>query len=444
MTSCRVANLSNTPCGWYSSVTNRQQRIRGAATAALPDELRELSVAVDTGLLVCPECQRAFKGKRGLAQHRRGKHPEEYHLENVPQPRKKARWDQEELFILAKTELALRRSGVKFINQALLEVTPGRTLEAIKGTRKSRKYQELLDSLQQESDSGEPPEIERNLERERPVFGLGENEDIPNSDPPPADTNDGWAEILRNAIQELGVPNGIDLDAITPDQPSAVTRSVLDTEYARWLPPIAKKPRNPPRRPARLANTSPRAKRRANYARVQRSFKSNRSRCARDVLSGSWEVEPSPVPMAEQEPYWRGIFECPSMEDTREPQPKGPIVWSLMAPITISDVTSAIKGMSEGAPGPDGRTLADLKAVRREELAAHFNVWLLAGYPPSALRRGETVLIEKEPGTRTPAKHRPITISDITIRCFHKILAWQLATSLPWNARQKAFWLAMV
>ena len=66
-------------------------------------------------------------------------------------------------------------------------------------------------------------------------------------------------------------------------------------------------------------------------------------------------------------------------------------------------------------------------------------MWLLAGYPPSALCRGETVLIEKEPGTRTPAKHRPITISDITIRCFHKILAWRLALSLPWNKCQKAF-----
>ena len=105
--------------------------------------------------------------------------------------------------------------------------------------------------------------------------------------------------------------------------------------------------------------------------------------------------------MAEQEPYWHGIFECPSMEDIREPHPKGPIVWGLMTPMTTSDVTSAIKGMSEGAPGPDGRTLGDLKTVRQEELAAHFNVWLLAGYPPSALRRRETALIEKEPGTRT-------------------------------------------
>ena len=82
--------------------------------------------------------------------------------------------------------------------------------------------------------------------------------------------------------------------------------------------------------------------------------------------------------MVGKEPYWRGIFENPSIDDTRDPQPKGPIVWGLMALIMTSDVTSAIKGMSDGAPWPDGRTLGDLKVVRREELAAHFNVWLVA------------------------------------------------------------------
>ena len=137
----------------------------------------------------------------------------------------------------------------------LLQVTPGRTLESIKEMHKSQKYRKLLDSLQQESDSSEPPE----LEHVRPVSDAGEPEDIPLSNEGlPAETNNGWAEALRITIQELGVPDGMDLDGITPGQPTAVTRSVLDTEYARWLPPIAKPSRNPPRRPARPANINPR------------------------------------------------------------------------------------------------------------------------------------------------------------------------------------------
>lgn len=38
-----------------------------------------------------------------------------------------------------------------------------------------------------------------------------------------------------------------------------------------------------------------------------------------------------------------------------------------------------------------------------------------------------------------PEKHRPITILDITIRCFHKILARRCEKDLTWNTRQKAF-----
>ena len=105
----------------------------------------------------------------------------------------------------------------------------------------------------------------------------------------------------------------------------------------------------------------------------------------------------------------------------------------------MDDVSRAVKGMSDGAPGPDGRTLNDLKALWREEVAAHFNVWLLAGYQPSPLRHGETVLITIEAGANSPEKHRPITISDIIFQCFHKVLASRLEATLPWNPRQTAF-----
>ncbi|KAL9976766.1 hypothetical protein ACROYT_G014096 [Oculina patagonica] len=195
---------------------------------------------------------------------------------------------------------------------------------------------------------------------------------------------------MRDAIEDLGVPDGIDIHSIVPGQPTAMTKAALDAEYIRWLPPLVRtRPRPPGRR--QRNNFSSRARRRAAYARTQRSFKKNRKRCAWDVLSGLWKEEPSPVPMAQQEP----------------------------------------------APGPVDRTLNDLKDVWREELAAHFNLWLLADFPPAALRRGETVLISKESGTQ--GKHRLITLSDITIRCFHRVLAKRMEKDLPWNTRQKAF-----
>ena len=380
---------------------------------------------------------------RGLSQHRRRAHPQEYHAQNVPVAKLKARWDHEELLILARAEITLRLSGVRNVNQQLARITPGRTLEAIKGVRKSTKYRELLASLeQQEADGSEF------VERNPSDPAEGAPDDIP-EDPIQAspDPSVEWAGQVRNAICHLGVPDGIDLDAINPGNPNDDSRAMLDAEYARWLPPLAgsERQRPPRQRPGapRVRTGQPgrsaRAKRRAAYSRTQRLFKISRKRCARNVLSSTWEEEPFPVPMALQEPYWRSIFETASKHDDRRPPPKGPVEWSLVAPITVEDVTRAIKGMSDGAPGPDGRTLGDLKRLRREEVAAHYNLWLLAGYPPDRIRRGRTVLIPKEAGADSPQKHRPITISDIILRCFHKVLASRFEATLPWNTRQKAF-----
>ena len=139
-------------------------------------------------------------------------HPLEYHAQNVPVAKPKARWDHKELLILAHAEITIRLSGVRNVNQQLARITPGRTLEAIKGVSKSTKYRELLASLeQQEADGSEF------VERNSSDPDEGAPVDIP-EDPiqAPPDQSVEWAGQVRNAIYDLGVPDGIDLDAISP------------------------------------------------------------------------------------------------------------------------------------------------------------------------------------------------------------------------------------
>ena len=95
--------------------------------------------------------------------------------------------------------------------------------------------------------------------------------------------------------------------------------------------------------------------------------------------------------------------------------------------------------MKDGAPGPDGRKLKDVKAIPIDQLAGHFNLWLYAGCLPSPLRDAETVLLPKEAGASAPERYRPISISDIVVRCFHRILAHRMEVHLPFSSRQKAF-----
>ena len=143
--------------------------------------------------------------------------------------------------------------------------------------------------------------------------------------------------------------------------------------------------------------------------------------------------------MSVQEPFWRDLFKTPSVPDSRSLLTIGEMHSGLMHPITTENVVRAVKRMKDGAPGPDGRKLSDVKAISAAELAGHFNLWLLAGCLPSRLRRGQTVLLPKCAEAGEPAKSPPITMSDIVVRWFHRILAQRMEIHLPFSTRQKAF-----
>ena len=140
------------------------------------------------------------------------------------------------------------------------------------------------------------------------------------------------------------------------------------------------------------------------------------------------------------------LFERASVPDDRCPQPVGLPKWELMAPITAGDVDRSLNGMKDGALGPDGRKLKDVRAIPTNQLAAHFNLCLLSGYLPSTLRGCETVLLPKVSRAGAPNEFRPIMISDIVVRCsigswhkgwrciFHSVSAKRLSgpgTELP-------------
>ena len=132
--------------------------------------------------------------------------------------------------------------------------------------------------------------------------------------------------------------------------------------------------------------------------RLQSDYKRNCGRSAKRILSGEWAPESSQIPLADLDNFWREIFPTPSVEDTRSPTPAGSTQWGLVAPIPRDELLATRKGMKDGAPGPDGRKLRDLKGISLTELQFHFNLWLLAGYQPAALRQGETVFIPKVEG----------------------------------------------
>ena len=90
----------------------------------------------------------SYKSKRGLSGHQRQPHPATYHSTNVPDPKKK-RWDDEELVVMAQNELEAP-PGTKFINLYLVTKFPGTTNTQLASLRKTKRYQNILDSVAQD------------------------------------------------------------------------------------------------------------------------------------------------------------------------------------------------------------------------------------------------------------------------------------------------------
>lgn len=84
---------------------------------------------------------------------------------------------------------------------------------------KSKRNQELLASLEQQE--GAPANIPDD------------------SIPAPPEQSVEWVGQVRDAIYDLGSPDGISINAINPDSPTNETRAMLNAKYARWLPPLA-------------------------------------------------------------------------------------------------------------------------------------------------------------------------------------------------------------
>ena len=182
-----------------------------------------------------------------------------------------------------------------------------------------------------------------------------------------------------------------------------------------------------------------RSQRRNDFARTQRLFKHNRSRCAKNIISGEWSSTATSVPLSDQERYWKGVFEEPSVRDQRRAQPVCEANWNLVQPVTSAELSDNFKMLNDSAPGHDGMRLKDLRGIPSEQLLARFNLWLWTGYQPKRCRVGETVCIPKVRGSMEASNHRPITMSIMIIRLFHKIMSARMESLLPVSKRQKAF-----
>ena len=180
----------------------------------------------------------------------------------------------------------------------------------------------------------------------------------------------------------------------------------------------------------------------ALFKNIQRLYRKNRSRAAKLVLSGEWNEDSGGrgVSLEVLETFWRPLLEKQSVEDRRRPLPVRDEQWGIVKSIDLDDLTSAIKDSDRNtAAGPDGRTLKSIAEMSPVDVLRQMNLWLVSCSMPTDLCEARTTLIPKVVGATEPSKFRPITVSSLLTRLYHRIVAKRIEALCPCSERQKAF-----
>ncbi|CAL7932882.1 unnamed protein product [Xylocopa violacea] len=377
-----------------------------------------------------PGCTRSFTTATGRGVHHRRAHQDWYDARTCTNvPAKKTRWNSEEEALLARKEAELVQSGVRFINQALHRAFPERSLESIKSHRKSASYKERVISILQSAPSAvhrcdSSSDITPTLENQ------SRHQDVN------ASSSDPIMEFLRQ------LPSGTsadfqqyELDNICRNV-HLVPREETFEKLSLYLRAIFTRPNQKLARSEKPASTTSRRKaRRIEYAKIQDLWRKSRSRCVNEILS---DIDHFTYPPEEiMTTFWTTIMCKPSNDSPgiMLPERTHDELWK---PITPEEIERAYL-RSGAAAGPDGVSPRLLRSVPKIVLLKILNLFLLVGKVPSFLLESRTSFIAKKANASEPGDFRPIAVSSVITRCFHKILANRLSKKLPFDDRQRGF-----
>lgn len=343
-----------------------------------------------------------------------------------------AQWNAEESSLLARQEARLTLEGARFLNQALGPYFPNRTLEAIIGQRRYQKHKDLVSQyireLEAEAEAGPQP--------------------VPTQEPTD-DHQSGNIETLRKAImEELAEHDPLTSPEFKMDMLSQICQNVstwpldriaeqLELYLLEVFPIPVKRKRPNPAAKEECALLTKRQARRGEYARTQRAWKKNSCNCLRVHLKDkTTSITPEKGAMV---PFWRTIMTKTSDQTPGvNPIPQPQSIKELWRPIKPIEVKKAFPELTT-SPGSDGITACQLRAVPMKVHIGITNLLLLCGRLPKQLLKSKTTLMPKKDGASEPGDLRPITVSSVLTRLYHKILANQLARFINLDKRQKAF-----
>ena len=428
------------------------------------DNGKQARGSISPSRTLCRVCAGTFKNVTSLNAHMRRKHPAERHDDmvaaNIPI---KARWTDEETMQMANLEATLTFKNTKFMNKALVEVIPGRSLESIKGQRKGMAYKQLVKSLiENASLAGPSKPVVTDIPKADVRDRRDSNHVFPSRRASPINERPEILPTFLSDIKQLRLTEDECRLLCRVDIAQSTKQDLIDNEYSRWIgsatvvaninKPLhnsehAKKNQTRKKRlyekrkhgVVQPHSSNRKQKRRDAYKRVQALYNKDPSRAADLVLSGEWDTEQKSLDSSVLIPYWSDIFAQPSVPNVDQIDCKVDPILELQEPFTTEEVLWGLKTIKDASPGVDNLRRSDLKGISIGELKTHFNLWVYIGLPPSAFKIGKTILIPKARIPNGPGEYRPITMGSMISRILHRIIAKRLELMWPLSERQKAF-----
>lgn len=381
-----------------------------------------------------PDCHRCFQTVTGRGVHERRAHPTFYDQQQLESnPARKNRWTKEELLLLARKEAELSSRGVRFMNQELQKFSD-RTLEAIKGQRRTAEYREMVGRFMEELRAKAGGNGRGELEGDN-----GETGD---------DTGNQIQNLLKEYLLNIEAPTNDDYNArwlfriagmVDRESKERVLLEIAAYMRETFIPENKNRNissnNNKRKKCGGDIYRNKREKRRMEYARIQDLWRKNSGSCVNRIITDTIEQEPG-LGRHLMEPYWKELMESSSdaVPDLPNPQGTQPSLW---APITEDELRRAFPATRTSA-GPDGVTSKQLRRIPSAVLSRLFNLFMWCGGLPGHLYKSRTVLIPKKKGATSPGLFRPITVSSVFLRLFHRVLADRMGKIII-DERQRAF-----
>ena len=429
----------------------------------------------------CDQCEKSFATKSGLSQHERHAHPVACNSKRIAgsiRGSSRTLWPPEDVRLLV--ELVLEYEREANINALIESELNGYTKQQIHDKWRLASFKRALE--ERRLTQGAVPELrqdnnpaltahETHLAPEGANNGqLGDtveaptlSGDLPVSQDEASAGGDGGPcnfvasedlltenptclqlELMQVLLEAR--ENGGRLDDETTEWEKV--EDIINRLLADWAKGSTKSAPAPPRNPHTRVRHKPclrkTKEKKATYRQCQILWLKNRKRLAAEILDGKSKTD-CPLSIQAVDDFWRPKLatvndKCDlSGWDKPKNLTENDILLKL---ISSKEVLAALKSQKKGsAAGPDKvGTEALLRDVDTPHtLALIFNICMVTGKIPAALKPNRTILIPKRGVTTEPGNWRPITIGSMVLRWLTKIMAKRLLEAVPICERQRGF-----